>query len=331
MKDFISNSNLIDEWDWEENNGLGFNPSKITLGSGKKTWWICKLCGHHYQASVDQRSRGRGCPNCAKIYQTSSQELKLYYYVKQYFSNAISGYNDRNNNITEIDIYIPDLHIGIEYDGSRWHKDVQKDKIKDQACNLNGINLIRIREPKCPKYESMCTFIDLKDNSTNELRNAFIQIFQILKISDVDINFDRDLHEIESFIVHHIYKNSLLNKFPAVAAEWHPTKNGSLMPSNVLPFSEKRIWWKCSCCGYEYITTVSNRTDKNSGCSKCVGNYPKNVYCPELGRMFSSINEAERETGVFHGHISRCINGKLKHAGKHPATGIRLTWEEVKI
>ena len=43
---------------------------------------------------------------------------------------------------------------------------------------------------------------------------------------------------------------------------------------------------------------------------------------------FLSTGEAERKTGVPHGNISRCISGELKHAGRHPITGQRLTWEE---
>lgn len=331
MKDFVSNSKLIDEWDWNKNNELGFNPNKLTLGSGKKPWWICKLCGHSYTASVDHRNNGRGCPNCAKGYQTSSQELKLYFYVKKYFGDAISGYSDKNNNITEIDVYIPSLRIGIEYDGGRWHQNIENDKFKDHACVLNGIYLIRIREQKCPKYESTCTFVNLTNESMDELKNAFCQIFHILHIDDIDINFDRDLNEIENFVIHHTQQNSLLNKFPEIAEEWNRTKNGNLKPDNVSQFSSKRVWWQCTCCGCEYVASVSNRTRKHSGCPVCAGNHPKVVYCQELDRIFNSTGEAERETGVFHGHISRCINGKLKHAGRHPITGIPLTWIEMKI
>lgn len=39
-------------------------PEKVTLHSGKKVWWICKK-GHEYQATIDNRSRGKGCPICA--------------------------------------------------------------------------------------------------------------------------------------------------------------------------------------------------------------------------------------------------------------------------
>ena len=36
----------------------------VSYGSKKKVWWLGK-CGHEWQASVDSRSRGNGCPICA--------------------------------------------------------------------------------------------------------------------------------------------------------------------------------------------------------------------------------------------------------------------------
>jgi hypothetical protein len=38
---------------------------------------------------------------------------------------------------------------------------------------------------------------------------------------------------------------SLARRFPAVAAQWHPTKNGELTPDRVVAASGKRVWWKC--------------------------------------------------------------------------------------
>lgn len=329
MKDFVINSVLMDEWNHEKNNELNFYPDKITLGSGKKVWWTCKHCGHEWMSIVCDRNLGKGCPKCARVYQTSFNEMKIYYYIKKYFQDAISGYSDKNNNISELDVYIPSLNVGIEYDGAKWHQNIDVDLRKDEVCEKNNINLIRVREPKCPSYQSNCMFIYMKNLSENELQNVILTILQVLRIDQPDINFNRDCGDIESLISYNRINNSLAEKFPDIADEWHPTKNGNLKPENILPFSEKRVWWMCKHCGHEYITTASNRTDKHSGCSKCFGNYPKRVYCPELDKIFDSMGDAERQTGVYHGHISRCINGKLKHAGKHPDTDEPLTWENI--
>ena len=36
---------------------------------------------------------------------------------------------------------------------------------------------------------------------------------------------------------------SLFSKFPELAKEWHPIKNGELTPKDVAPFSNKKVWW----------------------------------------------------------------------------------------
>ena len=45
--------------------------------------------------------------------------------------------------------------------------------------------------------------------------------------------------------------NDLQSLFPEIAAEWHPTKNGSLKPADVTCATNKRIWWQCKECGHQ--------------------------------------------------------------------------------
>jgi hypothetical protein len=40
--------------------------------------------------------------------------------------------------------------------------------------------------------------------------------------------------------------NSLATLFPQAAAEWHPSRNGKLLPEHVAAHSQKRAWWRCS-------------------------------------------------------------------------------------
>ena len=56
--------------------------------------------------------------------------------------------------------------------------------------------------------------------------------------------------------------------------------------------------------------------------------YP--VYSPELNKAFRSIKLASEEVGVGAKTINSAFNPNIpsqKHAGKHPVTGERLTWE----
>lgn len=51
---------------------------------------------------------------------------------------------------------------------------------------------------------------------------------------------------------------------PGLAAEWHPTKNGDLGPGDVLPQSNRKVWW-LGLCGHEWEAKVANRF-RGSGC-----------------------------------------------------------------
>jgi Probable Zinc-ribbon domain len=62
--------------------------------------------------------------------------------------------------------------------------------------------------------------------------------------------------------------NDLAAAFPDVAAEWHPTRNGTLTPDQVAPKTDRKVWWQCA-RGHEWHTTVDSRTGRGTGCSEC--------------------------------------------------------------
>lgn len=64
-KYLIDNPKLIAEWNYEKN--IDLDPSKLTLGSNKKVWWICSK-GHEWEAVIANRIKGTGCPFCSGRY-----------------------------------------------------------------------------------------------------------------------------------------------------------------------------------------------------------------------------------------------------------------------
>lgn len=54
------------------------------------------------------------------------------------------------------------------------------------------------------------------------------------------------------------------------------------------------------------------------------------VYCPQLNEYFDTTYDAEYKYGVSHQNICKCSNGDRKSAGKHPITGEKLTWVDMK-
>lgn len=64
--------------------------------------------------------------------------------------------------------------------------------------------------------------------------------------------------------------NNLAALAPAVAAEWHPTKNLPLKPTEIFPGSAHRIWWRCS-EKHDWQATANSRTTLGTGCPYCSG------------------------------------------------------------
>lgn len=62
--------------------------------------------------------------------------------------------------------------------------------------------------------------------------------------------------------------NDLQTKFPKIAAEWHPTKNGDLKPIDISPGSHKMVWWQCQ-CGNEWQASPNKRCNGRSQCQVC--------------------------------------------------------------
>lgn len=66
----------------------------------------------------------------------------------------------------ELDIFIPSLNLGIEYDGDYWHSlpdMIERDKKKDLACKEKGISLIRIKE---------CDWVKDNENTKQKLKET---------------------------------------------------------------------------------------------------------------------------------------------------------------
>jgi len=54
---------------------------------------------------------------------------------------------------------------------------------------------------------------------------------------------------------------------PALARQWHPTKNGNLGPKDVTPGSSRKVWWLCE-KGHWWVARVCDRT-RGMQCTFC--------------------------------------------------------------
>ena len=256
------NPTLANEWDYERNGNL--KPEDVTINNGKKVWWICSK-GHEWQAKIYHRNSGSGCPVCHSERNTSLPEFALLYKLKKTGLEVIHSYKEDGY---ELDIFIPTLHIAIEFDGYFWHKDkTQNDLEKNRQCEKDGIKLYRIREGLPSLDDSSIDYIIQKDHK--DLSIAIERIVSDIFGLNIDVNLERDAIAIENLREYTEKGNSLFFLNPEIANEWNYIRNGNLKPEFFASNSGKKVWWKCS-KGHEWQATIQSR-NKGCGCPFCAG------------------------------------------------------------
>jgi len=268
FNDFASNHpKIAEEWDYERNEK---KPTEYTCYSNVSVHWKCKEYGHRWKTSINDRVRqNSGCPKCSADSQTSFGEKAIAYYLSKIIiikENYKAPFLKRR----ELDIFIPSLNIAIEYDGRYWHKDVERDKKKNDICKENGIELIRVREKKEVIEGSVNYYVGHADNRL--LNDAIAGIIRIIEERlgtnfNLDIDVERDTGEIvaKKYLSRRV--NSLAIKCPELVREWHPSRNGDLKPDFVPYRSNMKVWWQCE-KGHEWPAVISSRVSGN-GCPVC--------------------------------------------------------------
>lgn len=127
-------------------------------GDAKELKWKCARCGNEFEQRVYYTGIGvedRCIPRCLKCFPkhgSSIAEKEVLDFVKSIYSGRIIENNQTVlENRLELDIYIPDKKIAIEFDGLYWHseengKDANYHLNKTVECEKNGIRLIHIFE-----------------------------------------------------------------------------------------------------------------------------------------------------------------------------------------
>ena len=200
-KYIIDNAGLMAEWNWERN--IDYDPSQLTYGNKKIVWWKCKK-GHEWQSALSNRSKGSGCPYCSGRYAIKGEnDLET---INPTLSKEWNY--EKNNELTPADV-LPSSNKKV------WWK---CDKGHEWQASINNRSIGR----GCPYCSG---------------RYA--------------IKGENDLQTVN----------------PSLANEWNCEKNNGLTPADVLPNSDKKVWWKCS-NGHEWQATIGSR-NKGSSCPIC--------------------------------------------------------------
>ena len=98
--------------------------------------------------------------------------------------------------------------------------------------------------------------------------------------------------------------NDLATMEPKIAAQWHPTLNGSLTPEQVTAGSHRKVWWQCP-DGHIWKAVIYSRAGpQKTGCPVCAGRIqPARV---ERYRRMAAEREQERLWDTL-GLLTKCL------------------------
>ncbi len=182
--DFIKSSKRIGkeyslQTTFEEYCGVKYNHLKF----------IHKKCNTTFKYSI-ANGRFPRCPKCFPINESIGEE-ELKNFCSKYFNHEQIIFNTKNIiSPLELDIYIPEINLAIEYNGLYWHSEVNgKYKNyhlnKTKLCNEKDIQLVHIFEDEWIDKKEIIKSILL--NKFNKIKNRiFARKCQIGEISNIE-------------------------------------------------------------------------------------------------------------------------------------------------
>ncbi len=272
--------NLAAEWHPTLNGELTVD--QVSPGSSRKVWWRC-AAGHEWQANVknSRRNERSSCPVCLG-------------------RRVVPGFNDlatvrpdlaaqwhptQNGALTPA--MVPrstDRKVWWQCQkGHEWQATVNNRESKNQGCPFCG------GSKAIPGVSDLATVEPAIAAQWHPTRNGELSPSMVLGGSSRVVWWLCDVapdHEWRTAIANRtnssnrtgcpmcvghkvVASNCLAAKFPDVAAEWHPSRNGSLSPHLVTTRVTRKVWWQCS-KGHEWRTAISSRTrPKPTGCPYC--------------------------------------------------------------
>lgn len=264
----------------------------------------CNRCNHEWLANPGNLLHGSDCPNCLKYLKTSFQEQALYFYIKEVYPEARNGYKTIfDDNKMELDIYIPEIKTGIEYDGAVWHSGKranQRELKKYSICKDNGIRLIRIKE-----YSGQDNSADIVICAEGKLETAFSKLRKYIQLPD-DADFYRDAAKIKA--------QYLMEDMPGTTS-YFVNKMSSINPAiDVLGEyinNKTKIKVRCTTCNNIWEARPQGLF-KGCGCPKCAKKSSAKKNSKTYEQFIAEMNDINPDIIVIGKYVTRKTKLRVK-------------------
>lgn len=265
---------LVTEWHPTLNGAL--RPEEFLPGASVKIWWFGK-CGHSWEATLNSRhSQGSGCPYCS-----NQKVLAGFNDLASCFPEVASEWNSKRNNEVSPTEVIKGSNKKYWWkcvDGHEWEAAVSSRTSRKTGCPFcSGVKVRVGVNDFATKHPALV-------NEWHPTKNGELKPQELFSSSDKKIWWLGNCgHEWESVLSSRTTGgtgcpvcagkivlegfNDLATVQPELARQWHPSKNGDLLPTQVVKGTRKKAWWVCS-NGHEWQAIIANRVWGN-GCPFC--------------------------------------------------------------
>lgn len=330
---------LLLEWDELANGEI--SPQTITYGSGKKVWWRCEK-GHTWQASVNSRSHGCGCPVCSgKIVLRGDNDI-----ATEFPELALQWNYEKNAPLMPSQV-MGGSHRLVWWRCEKGHEWRATVKSRAEGCGC----------PVCAGRKLLVGENDLTSvrpdlaAEWHPKKNGTLTPDKVIAFTTRRVWWlcERG-HEWQARVKDRMDGtgcpvcsgqkvaegvNDLESGYPLIAAQWHSVKNGVLTPRQVSASSNRRIWWRCE-KGHEWQASVYSRTQMQTGCPYCTnrkvlaGFNDLATVEPEIARQWHpTLNESLTPEQVTAGSRKRawwiCSEGHVWKTVIYARTGEKKT------
>lgn len=264
---------LVEEWHFLKNQPL--TPNDVTYGMGKLVWWQCKK-GHEWQATINQRSlKNSQCPCCSghrlqvginDLATTHPQLAKEWHPLK---NGDLTPQNVRKGSTKKVWWQCQNGH--------EWEASLLNRSNGNQCPYCVGQRVLA-------GYNDLSTTHPLIANEWHPSKNNPLTPQQISQGSNKRLWWQCEAgHEWEASPLQRTHRknrcpfcypkgikqgtNDLATQRPDLTNEWHPTKNGTLLPTQVSCNTFKKVWWSGQ-CGHEWEAVILYR-HRGTGCPIC--------------------------------------------------------------
>lgn len=313
-------ADLLREWDSERN--LPLTPETISYGSKKKVWWTCEH-GHHWQAAVHTRTgSGTGCPYCSGRFPIPGENDL----ATKYPLLAQEWNTEKNGDLTP-DQVLPGSHRIVWWrcaHGHQWRAQI-KSRVNGSGCPICTNRTVQSGE------NDLATQLPVLAKEWHSTKNGALTPKDVVPGSRRKVWWICPKgHEYQAMISSRAQgsgcpvcagkkiipgENDLASQYPAIAKEWHPTKNGTLTPDHIAPASNRKVWWLCP-QGHEYQAVVSTRTQRNGGCPYCANK-----------RVLPGFNDLATKYPEIAAQWHPTMNGSLTPDHVLPGSRKKVWWQ----